>query len=129
RPNALDERFEVISANIEAQVERIDAVNAELGEELGVSERWATLREEWLTLKARSRGMTPDETSAAHQTIIKETMALITVVGNNSNLILDPNINSYYLMDNLSSNLPMTTDYLSQIRTLGLLVATRSRET
>ena len=128
RPTALDERLDIVADEISDSIDRINAIDAQLGEALGVSASWAALREQWLTLKSHPNPLSLDM-PAEHQEIIAETAELITVVGNNSNLILDPNIDSYYLMDNLVSNIPMTADYLSQIRTLGLLVATRSRET
>lgn len=128
RPKALDERLNTVAAQIEAAIDRINAADAELGETLGVSQQWAALREQWIALQSHPNPLSLDM-SAEHQDIIAQTTELITIVGNNSNLILDPNLDSYYLMDNLISNIPITTDYLSQIRTLGLLVATRSRET
>ncbi len=128
RPPALDARFEAVEQEIADSIRAVNAVDARLGDSLRVSDQWAALRDQWIALKDQLRTMLPEDKPAAYQALVKDTLGLITVIANNSNLILDPNIDSYYLMDNLISNLPITVDYLSQIRALGLQVATRSRE-
>jgi len=45
--------------------------------------------------------------------------ALISHVGDTSNLILDPDLDSYYLMDAVLLKLPEVEDLLAQIRFLG----------
>jgi signal transduction histidine kinase/DNA-binding response OmpR family regulator len=129
RPATLDERLVVVKSMINDAVADIDAVNAQLGADLNVTEEWAAVREQWTSLEGQVSRLMPAANELAHQALIAKIMVLITTVGNNSNLILDPNIDSSYLMDNLITNLPTASDYLSQIRTLGMLVATRSRET
>jgi len=128
RPPALDARFEAVEQEIADSIRAVNAVDAQLGDSLRVSDQWTALREQWITLNSQLRIMPPEDKPTAYQALVKDTLGLITVIANNSNLILDPNIDSYYLMDNLISNLPITVDYLSQIRALGLQVATRSRE-
>ncbi|MDX1993476.1 MAG: response regulator [bacterium] len=108
-------------AEIEQDVTAMDAVNAQLGVSLGVREQWDAVRGQWVALRETPMltllrpGRSTDTVSEAD--IITSTLALITVVGNNSNLILDPDIDSYYLMDNLINKLPLMSDYSSQIRT------------
>src|SRR5690606_30082378 len=50
-------------------------------------------------------------------------LTLLTKVANTSNLILDPDLDSYYLMDTVIIKIPQVTDFLSQIRTYALGVA------
>lgn len=102
-------------AEIGKAIQAVDSIDRELGNTLAVSARWAALKGKWEALRT-----TPGKTSAnheAHLSLMSDIRALIVEVGNNSLLILDPDIDTYYLMDNAINKLPLLTDYLSQTRT------------
>jgi len=109
-PN-LDPELTATQQAIATQVQRVEAINAELGDRLKVSQDWEQVREALPTLET---------TSEQHLAISSAILALITQVGNNSNLILDPDIDSYYLMNSVITTLPLTTEYFSQLRTYGV---------
>jgi signal transduction histidine kinase/CheY-like chemotaxis protein len=113
----------------DAAAERVDAVDARLGSQLIARETWAALRAEWATLRDSSALMTPEESQAAHEALIRNILSLITIVGNNSNLILDPDLDSYYLMDVVINKMPLASDYASQVRTNGAAVIARGNAT
>ncbi|RNC67471.1 MAG: methyl-accepting chemotaxis protein [Desulfuromonadales bacterium] len=56
-------------------------------------------------------------------------MALIVLVADNSNLTLDPDIDSYYLMDTIITKLPALSDALSQATTLASDILARKSMT
>ena len=55
--------------------------------------------------------------------MIEHTIALITDVGDASNLTLDPDLDSYYLMNILIFQGPELTEVLAQARGLGASIA------
>src|SRR5260221_10533680 len=113
-------------AAVDKAVQAVDANDPTLGAQLGVSSKWAELKQQWQDVKARTAAVPAIQDDIdLHSALSASTLTLITTVGNNSNLILDPTIDTYYLMDTLITKLPVTTDYLAQIRTYGLLAAER----
>ena len=64
-----------------------------------------------------------------HQALAADLLALIAHVGDKSNLILDPALDSYYLMDSTLIRLPALTEEIGQIRELGKGIAGRKKIT
>ncbi len=104
-----------LRAKIEVDVQAIDKEVALLGNTLGITEDWAKLKPLWNALKVAS--LTAEE---AHGKFIQQLLDLIVVVGNNSNLILDPDIDSYYYMDLSILKLAPLSDYISQLHSFGV---------
>ncbi len=117
---AFEERLTNKQADIEISITEVDALDEIYGELLGVSSQWAAVKDEWARLKENLLTQRPAQNFEAHNRLTQHVLSLITMVGNSSNLILDPRIDSYYLMDTVITKLPMITEYLSQIRTYGM---------
>lgn len=120
----LEQEYRVLE---DITIRNVNRIDAELGDRLNLTNEWDMLRTEWEQLNAAT--LTPAENAAAHEALITKTLALITVVGNNSNLILDPDLDSYYLMDALINKLPLLSDYTSRVRTVGAGLVTRGTMT
>jgi len=67
------------------------------------------------------RGGTARQTFDAHSALVNTLLELIVQVADNSNLTLDPDIDSYYLMDTLITKLPPLADTMARIE----LIASR----
>jgi signal transduction histidine kinase/DNA-binding response OmpR family regulator len=100
---------------IDLVMAEVDAADAQVGQLLAVSDLWDALKQEWDSLTAQVMTLTPEENLQLHQHLIDNTLALITVSGNNSNLILDPDLDSYYLMDVVINKMPLALRYVSQV--------------
>ena len=61
--------------------------------------------------------------------MIADTIALITHVGDASNLTLDPDLDSYYLMNVLIFQGPELSEALAQARGLGVGIAASGKAT
>src|SRR5262245_32988271 len=79
---------------ISQAVGQVDTLDARLGTELQVTGAWQELR----------RQVTDPSTGQAARVV--DTVQLIAYVGDMSNLILDPDLDSYYLMDATVTVLP-----------------------
>jgi len=84
--------------------------------------RAALLRRKWDEITARSNNA--DDVSAAQLAgLIADIRGMITHAGDTSNLILDPDLDSYYLMDITLLALPQTQDRLIAVIRFGLGLA------
>jgi PAS domain S-box-containing protein len=86
---------------------------------LRTAEKFNKLKESWQNLEGQMLNLDPQESEALHAELIKEIRGLISHVGDTSNLILDPDLDSYYLMDEVLLKLPEGQDLLAQARFLG----------
>ena len=104
------------------------AVDAALGPDLqftadGLAQRkrghvqLATVRTEWTAASAAVHAATPAAATEAHAHLLTDLRTMTAHAGDTSNLILDPDLDSYYAMDMTLLALPQT-----QERTAGLLV-------
>lgn len=106
-------------AKIDQDFAALAAVQQKLGPTLETTEQFNKLQESWQSLKADllSRNVTVSE--ELHNQFIGEIRALFSRVGDTSNLILDPYLETYSLMDAVLLKLPEGQDLLAQTRFLG----------
>ena len=104
----------------------LDAVQAEHGEALeftpaGLAKRKrdhvapSTVRAEWNVLKTGLAQLTPEKSREQYAHLISDVRTMITHCGDTSNLILDPDLDSYYLMDAVLCALPQTQERLATL--------------
>ena len=115
-----------VEQRVDAEFDALADVDRRLGEALqftpdGLGQRKRehvrveTVRGEWKALKETSR------TAAAgdeHRHLIADIRMMITHAGDTSNLILDPDLDSYYTMDATLLAFPQTQDRIASILTL-----------
>lgn len=101
----------VSSQNIAEQIKAIDKNEAILGKELKTTASWNELKP--LFQKMLSGGGL-----ATRQAAITKTTELIAVVGDSSNLVLDPDMDSYYIMDTAVVKYPDILSKTSQIASM-----------
>jgi signal transduction histidine kinase/DNA-binding response OmpR family regulator len=90
------------SFEVAAAVRRIQVVNARVGTLLGTTAVWEELRQKLTE-------------PAARQASITDTVQLMAHVGDTSNLVLDPDLDTYYLMDATVILLPALVGQLTVI--------------
>jgi PAS domain S-box-containing protein len=115
-------RLEEIRQRVDAAFMALVRVDQRLGESLQFTQeglakrqrehcRVGVLKSEWDTLKSSS-GLSEAARSEAHRHLVDDVRTMITHVGDNSNLILDPDLDSYYLMDVTLLALPQMQERL-----------------
>ncbi|EFM09477.1 methyl-accepting chemotaxis sensory transducer [Paenibacillus curdlanolyticus YK9] len=100
------------NAEIEQAFQATFAINDKLGEELKVDGTIHDIYNAW----KKAGDVDPLNSYSA---VISRSIKLIAEVGDSSNLILDPDLDSYYLMDGVINKIPFATEKLTQIRDLG----------
>jgi methyl-accepting chemotaxis protein WspA len=109
--------------DIENDVKKVDDVDRGLDSALHTSKKWAALKAETRDLVERSLSQPAAESFASHTMVIDHTIALITDVGDASYLTLDPDIDSYYLMNIMVFQGPELAEVLARARGLGVTIA------
>ena len=101
---------------------RIEVRQAEQGDELRTRKTFDVFKQLEQDLQAQPVGASPDDTYKEHSEVIAAAFELMTEVVNNSGLILDPEAESYHLLNKSMVYGPKQTEFTSQLTTLGTLV-------
>ena len=115
---------------VDTAVEDLRAIDAQLGADLeftpeGLAKRkrehfqWSTFHQEWEALKNQMANQTVDGSDKLHEHLTGDARSMIAHLGDTSNLILDSDLDSYYLMDVTLASLPQTQERLAAIEKLG----------
>jgi methyl-accepting chemotaxis protein len=116
---------EVEAATVDAdrELSLVDAADARHGVALQTSKRWGEIKQAWAKLKAASFTAAADA-DRAHGEVIDGVIDLVlNYAGNYSNLILDPDLNSYWLMDAVVVKLPALGNTVSKATSRALIPA------
>ena len=116
-------RLDAKRLDVERDVKVLDEVDQRLDASLHTRATWTDLRDEIHTLASRSSNATAAASYDMHTQTIKKTIALVTAVGDASNLTLDPDLDSYYVMNVLIFQGPELTETVAQARGLGSSIA------
>ncbi|MFQ5580487.1 MAG: nitrate- and nitrite sensing domain-containing protein [Nitrospiria bacterium] len=125
----IKERLESQARKIDEGFEKISAVDLKHGALLDSTQKLRRLKEDWSELKNKTLRLTAKESFERHSALIADVIGLISHVGDTSNLILDPDLDSYYLMDAIVVKLPVLSENLGQLRGLTSGVAARQEIT
>jgi methyl-accepting chemotaxis protein len=113
------DRLKAIDAEITDAFRDLEKVQNEIGGALQFTEaglksrnrahlKFQTVHEQWRAIAA-----SPQSDASAYDTLVASIRAMITHSGDTSNLILDPDLDSYYLMDVTLLVLPQLQDRLA----------------
>jgi signal transduction histidine kinase/DNA-binding response OmpR family regulator/HPt (histidine-containing phosphotransfer) domain-containing protein len=103
------------AADIQREIQAVDVVDGRLNVYLHTTPKWEVLKAECREWIKQGQGQ---DAFNRNGEIISDALAFITSVGDTSNLTLDPDIDTYYLMDVLVFKGPKLTEWLAQSWTL-----------
>ncbi|MDH5517298.1 MAG: methyl-accepting chemotaxis protein [Gammaproteobacteria bacterium] len=104
---------------IDADIEALKRVDQRLGAELKTSTRLSSIVDNWDQLKRDTFQLSASDSFSRHTKLLEDVIALNVEVGNNSNLMLDPVVDSFYIMDILINRVFQLTEKMGQVRGLG----------
>ncbi|MBF0564805.1 MAG: methyl-accepting chemotaxis protein [Nitrospirae bacterium] len=96
----------------------LEKLDASIGQGLDTGKGFPALREQWLSIKVRGTNLSPAEMDRLLKELIAQGLVLYTHVGDTSNLILDPDLDTFYLMDAIVVKLPEIADLLATVQDL-----------
>ena len=108
-----------LEKQIEEDIRSAQEVDGRYGKDLKTTHGLAGLSEKWSTTKSlilrSSSNAKPENINSAYDDIVgKSILPLIIQAGDTSQLILDPDLDSYYAMDNVVLNLPALGQLIAQ---------------
>ena len=95
-----------LQSQIEAGLQDLESVDRNLGEQLRTTEKFQALKQTWKQLQQEQKNWSPETISMFYETMFNQIDQIRIEVGDQSNLILDPDLDSYYLMDAILLTLP-----------------------
>jgi len=110
---------------VEAAITATNDTHAQYGSILKADADWSKVKTDWQALKARVVGIKTQPAIDAHNAYTETVVAFVNTIGNNSNLILDPDIDSYYLMDTTIIQMPQVLTTVAKARELAVGVVKR----
>src|SRR5919108_2191711 len=116
-------RLDAKRLDVENDLKAIAEVDERFGTSLQTTSQWSALRGSVRTALDSGGDQSPADSFARQTAVIHETIALITRVGDTSNLTLDPDLDTYYLMNIAIFQGPELAEVLAQARGQGGSIA------
>jgi len=117
------------AARIDETLKEIDNLDRQLGKELKTSAKLNELKVKWQGLNSVEARANLEERTQFYEDVIADMHSLALQVANSSNLILDSDLDSYYLMDSVIVRLPESQDILGKTWNLGQGIISRGAVT
>ncbi len=106
--------------SLDDPIAAVERAEAETGAELETTKLWGDLKSAIETATAAKPASAQDAFDA-YQPAVDGALGLVVQVANGSNLILDPDLDTYYLMDTLIAKLPTAADQAGRTKDLALV--------
>jgi len=104
--------------DIENAILSVDSADTQYGDALAAREQWKNIKIDWKNLKSRAFSYHVGKSEELHNKLMSDALALMVDVSDNSNLTLDSDIETYYLMQITSFKVLQLTEALSQSKNL-----------
>ncbi len=103
------------AANLEKFFKEFEGVQSKYADQLKTADALKKAREEWTALQSKKQQLSRNPVEVS-QPFVDSLLAVNTAVTNNSNLILDPDIDSFYTMDPVMVQIPQTILRIADVR-------------
>ncbi len=117
-PN-LEGRINQSIQKVDQAFAQLDDIVNETGEELEIKNEYNKLVREWQSIRSGYRALSTGELTNSYSRFVEHTSDLLLLIANNSNLILDPDLDTYYLMEITSIRAHSVAETLGLIRGIG----------
>ena len=118
-----------LAAKEKESAESFNVLERKLPPNLASSEDWRSIKTNWKRLLEKGLRWTVEENFVAHTRLIDQLLIFKVVVSGEYVLLLDPQADTYYLIDVAVNRLPMALEHLGQLRAYGIDVLARKRIT
>jgi methyl-accepting chemotaxis protein len=110
--------------SVGSAMEKVTQMQKALGSTFGgeTDKNFSKLSKGLESLLQRTAAETPDESFTAHSAVIDSALDLLGDVGDGSQLALDPELDTYHMMNIVVIVGPQYAEYLSRLRDLGILI-------
>ncbi|MBI3878152.1 MAG: methyl-accepting chemotaxis protein, partial [Verrucomicrobia bacterium] len=137
---SLSSQLTQVQGQVDRAFEALEAADAQHGVELqftveGLAKRQrdsakpSLVKRKWQDLKAHVSTLSAVESAKQHASLVADIRTMIVHAGEMSNLILDPDLDSYYLMDVTLTKLPQMQQRIADVVAVGESVLKRKTNT
>ena len=109
-----------IKAQIAAAIEEQNKVDEVLGSVFNTREEWKKLRSEWQALAAKAETLAAPESFKSHTAVIGLVQDFIILTADRSNMTLDPDLETFYLIDAFATKVIRATEFAGQMRAMSV---------
>jgi len=104
------------NSEIITSLNRLDSLNDKYGIVMGTKDAWQKVKEDTSKLISSKQAKADQATLSQSDTIVSDISKLVMIIGNSSNLILDPELDSYHLTDIVLGCVPSMAEDIDQVR-------------
>ncbi|MDP3776555.1 methyl-accepting chemotaxis protein [Methylotenera sp.] len=111
---------------------KIDTIDSELGAQFNTTDNWNKIKKDWNKIKSnwdltktKSLEISPKDSFEEHTNLINQLLEFSLQIADSSTLTLDPEIDTYYLVDIVYLRTINVVENMAKIRGLGAGVASR----
>lgn len=122
---AAREKLTARQAEIDTYMKEVDKAEEQHGSVLKSREKWDIVKAKWQNAKTLALAQPPAKQLEIQGEVVDGILDLISYVGDTSNLILDPALDSYYLMDAVVNKTPVILQKTEQAKLFALRTAGR----
>lgn len=112
-------QLDEIEADIQNGLTFVDAVHTAHEDTFGAPKRWDEIKAEWTQLAGQYSEMAAAESFKRHSELIDALLDYMVVISDASNLTLDNEIETYYLMDMAVNRIPLLMEKVGKSRGQG----------
>jgi methyl-accepting chemotaxis protein len=119
----MQKELDTATSDVDRLTSEVQAVDDKRGEELKTTKRWGEAKAAWAKVKEGNfrSGLASDKLHGEAIDIVID--VILNYAGNYSNLILDPDLNSYWLMDAVVTKFPAIGNNVSKAASRALIPA------
>ena len=118
-------RLAAITAKADAAFNRLGDISGSGDAPIKMVEEFVRLSNLWKEIKDNVYSYTAEESLGKHNRLINDITIFLQTTADKSNLSLDPEIDSYYLVEAVAVHIPNVLNYLEQFRGLGFFLLAR----
>ncbi len=116
------QRLQEVRGKIRAAIDEVESVDQQVGSDLGTHEGWMRIKGAWQALEARADTLTPESSFKEHTEAIGLVRDFIISVADQSNMTLDQEIETHYLVEALATKLVRSIEATGITRAVTLKV-------
>jgi methyl-accepting chemotaxis protein len=103
-------------AEVDKQIAALDRLDSRIGHEAPIAAQWQSVKSEWDALKSKAAKQSPEDSEAAHTSLLNHLDQLAERVGLDAKTSIDPNQNTRMLIRVAAELAPQAARYNSNLR-------------
>ncbi|TWI54543.1 methyl-accepting chemotaxis protein [Halalkalibacter nanhaiisediminis] len=118
-----------LQEDIDGFIDRIDQQNASYGNPLSLGEEWQLQKNNWYFIRDNIENLELAESFELHTEFVSGLLQLNAHISENAELVLDPELHVFHLVDITINELPIVLEYMGQTRGIGSGILARGNMT